>query len=801
MQVKLMKLFPPQQDVIQSGMLSKSEHCLLNMATGSGKTFLSEIAIENVLAQGYKAIYVTPLRALATQQHDNYQKRFAGYRVGVFTGETVQSKKAKTSYQNTQLLIMTPERLDACMRNWHTHWGWIPEVSLIVIDEFHILGQDQRGARLEGTITRFIRLNPFVKIIGLSATMPNVRNLADWLQGTFYQSSWRQVPLEKRIVRFKAAKDKPEMLLEEVRRCINAGGQSLVFCNSRSRVQGLMEYLKENGINADCHHAGLLPEERSKTENEFRSKAIQVLVSTSTLEMGLNLPARQVVIYDSYSYTDNGFSALPVWSFMQRAGRAGRPGLDPSGEIVLMLPKWESGANRYLEDECEPVFSQLTNPKTMTEQILIDVHSGFSRTRRELQEGFLPLTLYRHEHSEATIAGLINKLVLSNMLIEGKDDNDKEEILKVGLLGRMAVKLMFSPETIKMARDATQVFGRLYIFDALLLATMSEDCSPILQVNYEEMDSLCDTVQQLPSKMMDITLAELKQKMPGTPGTIRMLAAIKMAAICYRLTQGDESEDIADDFDLYEADIRMLQESTIRVLTGMSAIYTAIDRSNLEEEQREERKKDHTRPAAVCSMVANMLQYEITSDLVTLTQIRGIGGTLAKRLAENGYATIQSIADAVPGDLSAIDGIGKKLAKSAIEDAQKLVASGEIQEYEEEAYDDLVRVRDVETSIDPYRLRRSLELIVRGHEAGKFCISGGREDHIVLIRNRQYSCDCLDYEKNEGKCDCKHILCVKRAKGNREIMRMVKLIREDKEHSIRESLPTMWFSMTQERRR
>lgn len=262
----LMKLFPPQQEVIDQGLLTRPEHCLLNMTTGSGKTFISEIAIEEVLRKGYKVIYVTPLRALAAQQYEIYSKRFSDYRVGVFTGETTQTKKTKTSYQNAQLMIMTPERLDACLRNWHTHWNWIPDVDLIVIDEFHILSQGQRGARLEGMITRFIRMNPFVKIIGLSATMPNVRQLSGWLQGSFYQSTWRRIPFEKKIVRFKAAKDKPELLLEQVKMCINAGGQSLVFCNSRSRVQSLMDYLKENGINTACHHAGLLPEERITIE-------------------------------------------------------------------------------------------------------------------------------------------------------------------------------------------------------------------------------------------------------------------------------------------------------------------------------------------------------------------------------------------------------------------------------------------------------------------------------------------------------------------------------------------------------
>ena len=183
-----MILFPPQEEVINSGLLEKNEHSILNMATGSGKTFLAELAIESVLESGYKVIYVTPLRALASQQQEKWGQRFSKYKVGIFTGETIQKSTTKSSYSKAQLLIMTPERLDACMRNWRSHWTWFPDVSLVVIDEFHILGQAGRGPRLEGTITRMIRLNPFLRIIGLSATIPNDDELASWLHGIFFRS-------------------------------------------------------------------------------------------------------------------------------------------------------------------------------------------------------------------------------------------------------------------------------------------------------------------------------------------------------------------------------------------------------------------------------------------------------------------------------------------------------------------------------------------------------------------------------------------------------------------------------------
>lgn len=244
----VMMLFPPQKDVLDQGFLKSNEHCFLHLPTGSGKTYLAELAIKDVVDSGFKAIYVTPLRALAAEKAETWGEKYPTVKIGVFTGDTTHKSSTQNRYHSSQVLIMTPERLDACLRNWRSHWSWIPEVSLIVIDEFHILGQPSRGARLEGSMTRLLRLNPFVRIVALSATMPNTRELSEWLCGTSFSSQWRQVPLEKRIVRFQAAKEKPEILWQEVSRCIADGGQSLVFCNSRSRVQTIANYLKEHGV-------------------------------------------------------------------------------------------------------------------------------------------------------------------------------------------------------------------------------------------------------------------------------------------------------------------------------------------------------------------------------------------------------------------------------------------------------------------------------------------------------------------------------------------------------------------------
>ena len=229
-----------QQTILNSGLLTIGFNCILQLPTGSGKTWLAEQAIENVLLRNQRAIYLTPLRALASELGERWHQRFAGRAVGIFTGDY---KAQAMSYQRSQLLIMTPEKLDACTRSWRSHWHWLPDVDLIVVDELHLLGDPHRGARLEGTLLRLIRLNPFVRILGLSATLGNRQELADWLNGVEYGSNRRPIPLSWQVVRYKRAQEKPELLLREVQRTVEEGGQTLVFVQSRRRAEALAKSL------------------------------------------------------------------------------------------------------------------------------------------------------------------------------------------------------------------------------------------------------------------------------------------------------------------------------------------------------------------------------------------------------------------------------------------------------------------------------------------------------------------------------------------------------------------------------
>jgi helicase len=745
---------PCQQEVVDRGLLNSGFPVVLQMPTGAGKTWLAEQAIRAVLEAGQRAVYVTPLRALANELVDRWTKAFPDHPVGVFTGEYGQRQAYPVPFEKAHLLVMTPERLDACSRHWRSHWNWLPEVSLLVVDELHLLGEPRRGPRLEGALTRIWRLNPFLQTLGLSATLGNRAELADWIGGVHHGSTWRPIPISWRFVRFKKATEKPDLLLAEVQRCVAADGQSLVFVQSRRRAEYLSAHLREAGVLAGHHHAGLEGHDRHRLEHEYRSGSLRALVSTGTLEMGLNLPARQVVLYDLQTFDGTDFAALSVNTVWQRAGRAGRRGLDTEGEVVLLAAAWERSLRHYETGKFESINSRLGEPRALAEQMLAEVASGLARTREQLHRN-LNQSLAAHQKKLTGFHPTLVEMIDSGMLREVADEKDSALKLKATRFGRIAVRQMLAPSTLLLLTkwltdDASK---ELTLFDMLVLATLTDDCQPLLPVDFEELEGLAERLAKESSTLLSGSNPDVVERLRC--GGRRCLAVLKTALVARDWTRTGDAEGTAEEHGCYPFEVRRLAESLERILVAAVAVVTP-PREELDDQSAVAREAAPTLPQRLRALAA-MVAHGVDEQVVTLTFLDGIGGKTARRLRNAGIVDIEDLAAAEALSLGLLRGISRKRAQGWIDAAEKMVKTHSAFSLRDYGGKTSVVTQAWTSAIDPYRLRRALELTVR-KQGRVFHVSGGLEPHRVTSHQNILACDCLDFEK--GKV-CKHILAVR----------------------------------------
>jgi helicase len=365
----LVDLYPPQDECVEKGLFD-GRNLLVAIPTASGKTLIAEMAMHSHIQQGGKCLYIVPLKALASEKFDDFAGK--GARVGISTGD--YDRRDEYLGRN-DIIVATSEKVDSLLRNAAP---WLCDISLLVIDEVHLIDSPDRGPTLEMVMTKMKRINPSMQVIALSATIGNPGSLARWLDAELVTSDWRPVDLNQgvyydgaihfhsktRTVKSISKYEDLNLLMDT----IDEGGQCLVFVSSRKNAEAFakraakalhlekpelsvfrkqLERIADTeqekalahcvGSGAAFHHAGLRKEARHIIEEGFRKGSIRCISSTPTLAAGLNLPARRVIIRDYRRYsTGEGMIPIPAREYHQMAGRAGRPHLDPYGEAVLI---------------------------------------------------------------------------------------------------------------------------------------------------------------------------------------------------------------------------------------------------------------------------------------------------------------------------------------------------------------------------------------------------------------------------------------------------------------------------------
>lgn len=420
---------PAQKAVIESGYLEDKSNYIISIPTASGKTVLGVLPALKTILNGGKAVYAAPLLSI---QNEKVKEFRAFEEHGIKVGKHPSS---------ADLSVMVFESFDTLTR---FSWNVLRDVDTLIIDEFHMIGEFNRGPTLEAAITRAKIINPNMRIIALSATLRNIEEIEGWLDGKCVEHYYRPVPLNKEVLDAEMfnTKNKNDVIVKVIEKAMKDNSQALAFVSTRRFTESLATYVakkinkklsKEQKIKfkevsekilevpekkgsqptTTCiklaesiekgvafHHAGLFNEQKEIIEDEFRNGNILMITATPSLMYGVNLPSKTVIIRDHTRWTSQGPQPIPVFDYEQMSGRAGRPQYDDVGYSYLISKSIDESQNLtdfYINGEIELTNSKLIDNKdAIYRQIIAQIASSLSKNLDDLID-FFEKTLYGYQ--------------------------------------------------------------------------------------------------------------------------------------------------------------------------------------------------------------------------------------------------------------------------------------------------------------------------------------------------------------------------------------------------------------------
>ena len=507
-------LYPPQELAISKGLLER-RNLLITTPTASGKTLIAAMAAIKAIEEGLKVVYLTPLRAIATEKY-----QYFGAIEGVnINGRKVRIRVSTSDYDssgievaNADIIILTNEKMDSIIRHGAE---WIYKVGLFVADEVHLLGDRDRGPTLEMMLTKIRKMFTQSQILALSATVTNSEDIAKWLGCELIKSDWRPTKLVEGVyengivrmndgskIRIKSSSSHAlsSSAIDIAIDCIENGGQALIFAETRKRASSLALKASEavNKIldkatktmaaktsteilkNSDdteltrilCqvvsrgvafHHAGLGQSSREIVEQSFKKGVIKLLAATPTLAAGVNLPATRVILSSILRYDSDcgGNMPISVLEYKQLCGRAGRPKYDTSGEAVIVAGSGASAEDiydHYILGNPEPLRSQMTNDKSIRIHLLSTISSTPGLKKSEIYDLF-ESTLFAQQYKKATVTFKIDN-ALSYLELEELIKSKNDRYIATDF-GRRTSLLYINPLTAVEFRRAIQSIERI----------------------------------------------------------------------------------------------------------------------------------------------------------------------------------------------------------------------------------------------------------------------------------------------------------------------------------------------------
>jgi len=709
------ELFPPQQEAVQAGALD-GKNLVLASPTASGKTLVAELcALKHVLDRDGKVLYLSPLRALANEKWEEFQKytgikKLNGRRVtvGISTGDYDSSDPWMGRYD---IIVTTNEKADSLLRH---RAKWVNDVSLVVADEVHLLNEPERGPTLEVVLARLMQVNPDIQLLVLSATVKNVEELAEWLKAIPVTTDWRPVTLREGVllhdeVHFKdggALKiENPEKnpVLKMAIYTVRSGGQALVFAGSRrnsislakkvaSKISPLiskplkrsLSQLKEQILSSGAktrlseqlaevvaagaafHHAGLDGDHRKLVEDAFRAGKIKVLTATPTLAFGVNLPARVVIISEYRRYEPGyGYYPIAVLEYKQMAGRAGRPRYDKVGDSVL-IAKTEDERDylmeSYILSDTERIWSKLAVERILRSHVLATIAADFAHTEQGIYD-FFGRTFYAYQYDPRAIKGVINKclgFLFTERMVEVGGDK-----IYATKFGRRVSELYIDPLTGVIIRDALNNRARnLTDISFLHMVARTPDMYPKLRPYSSEMDSLQFFIEDHQDEFMF---------KPPDPWMDRIafeefLGEVKLAWVLKAWMEETSEDEMIEKFKVQPGDLYRL------ISTAKWLLHAAHELASLFE---------HKDLLPHLAKLTVRIEKGVKPELFPLVKLDGVGRVRARVLYNAGLRSVEDLKRAPLPKLTGLPLIGPRLAQKIKEQVGGTVKAAEWQSLKE----------------------------------------------------------------------------------------------------------------------
>lgn len=437
-----------QAKAVEAGVFDAKTNLLVVGPTSSGKTLVGEMA---AASSSYRTrrhgIFLVPYRALADEHFANFRARYGELLNVVISTSDWTEFDDDVRAGNFGLAVLTYEKLTGLLVD---HPQILDRCSVIVVDEVQMLGDGARGANLEKTLTQVLLHEQSPQLVALSASLDELNKLDEWLRAKLVMVNERPVPLEEGVLaplsgrvlltndeqrRLISGRAEAEDALDElVAKLVGDGQQVLVFRSSIAKTQSTAERLKRHlpasGLASQTaaeldeleasdtvellrrtlasgigfHNGDMTAGERRAIEQSFRRGEARVLVATTTLAMGVNMPTDVVVVADYKRWErERGqwrFSEISVAEYKNAAGRAGRLGQRSAGLAILLAEQdYEQRQllDYYGRGEVEAVTSQLA-VETFADVVFGILCGGLAQNRAELVEfitaTFAYLTFY-----------------------------------------------------------------------------------------------------------------------------------------------------------------------------------------------------------------------------------------------------------------------------------------------------------------------------------------------------------------------------------------------------------------------